>query len=189
MFEPTTPNLLTVFRILLVPVLVAALAAGTDRGDLLAAAVFVIASATDALDGWTARRQRSESTFGKLMDPLADKLLIAAALISLVALDRLEAWVATVVISREFAVTGLRQMAFEAGVVIGASALGKLKTVVQVALVLALIAVEGRPGWLDGLVYATVLVTVVSGADYFFGLRRRLAEAAVTRDRRATRAP
>ena len=81
------PNLLTVLRILLVPVLAAALLSGIDSGDLLAAIVFVIASITDALDGWIARRNKDESTFGKLMDPLADKLLVTAALVSLVSLD------------------------------------------------------------------------------------------------------
>ena len=175
MFEPTVPNLLTVFRILLVPVLVAALLAETPNGDALAAAVFVLASFTDALDGWIARRKQQESTFGKLMDPLADKLLVTAALVALVSLDRVQAWVAMVIIAREFAVTGLRQIAMEKGHVIPASIWGKLKTVFQAAMVMCLIAVEGDPAWLDALVYVTVGVTVLSGADYFFGLRRTLA--------------
>jgi CDP-diacylglycerol---glycerol-3-phosphate 3-phosphatidyltransferase len=80
-FELNLPNVLTVVRILLVPVLVAALLSATASGDLLAAVVFVVASVTDALDGWIARRRKSESTFGKLMDPLADKLLVVAALV------------------------------------------------------------------------------------------------------------
>ena len=87
MFDVNVPNLLTVFRILLVPVLVAALL--SETGDLLAAIVFAIASITDALDGWIARRRKSRATFGKLMDPLADKLLVTSALVSLVSLDRL----------------------------------------------------------------------------------------------------
>ena len=178
MFELNVPNLLTVFRILLVPVLVAALLSETPNGDALAAGVFALASFTDALDGWMARRNRQESTFGKLMDPLADKLLVTAALVALVSLDRLEAWVAMVIIAREFAVTGLRQIAFEKGHVMPASIWGKAKTVVQVAMVMCLIAVEGDPAWLDGLVYATVAITVLSGADYFFGLRRLLAASA-----------
>src|ERR687889_857329 len=89
MFDLNLPNVLTLFRILLVPVLVAALLSGLDSGDLLAAIVFGIASITDALDGWIARRNKNESTFGKLMDPLADKLLVTAALVSLVSLNRL----------------------------------------------------------------------------------------------------
>jgi CDP-diacylglycerol--glycerol-3-phosphate 3-phosphatidyltransferase len=170
-FELNVPNALTVFRILLVPVLVAALLSGASS-DALAAAVFVLASFTDALDGWLARRHKSESNFGRLMDPLADKLLVTAALVSLVSLDRVQAWVAMVIIAREFAVTGLRQMAMEQGHVMAAGGWGKLKTVLQIAMVLALIAVDGSPAWVDALVYVTVAVTVASGADYFFGLRR-----------------
>jgi CDP-diacylglycerol---glycerol-3-phosphate 3-phosphatidyltransferase len=139
--------------------------------DALAAGVFILASLTDALDGWLARRNKSESTFGKLMDPLADKLLVTSALVSLVALDRVQAWVAMVIIAREFAVTGLRQLAIEQGHVIAAGSWGKIKTVLQIAMVLALITVEGSPVWVDILVYVTVAVTVYSGADYFFGFR------------------
>jgi CDP-diacylglycerol--glycerol-3-phosphate 3-phosphatidyltransferase len=174
MFELNLPNVLTVFRILLVPVLVAALLSEAGSGDLLAAVVFVIASLTDALDGWIARRNKSESTFGKLMDPLADKLLVVAALVSLVALDRLSAVVAMVIIAREFAVTGLRQLAMEDGHVIPASSWGKLKTVAQIAMVLVLIAVEHRTPLVDVLVWVTVVITVASGADYFFNFRSLL---------------
>jgi CDP-diacylglycerol--glycerol-3-phosphate 3-phosphatidyltransferase len=173
-FELNLPNVLTVLRILLVPVLVAALLSATASGDLLAAVVFVVASLTDALDGWIARRRQSESTFGKLMDPLADKLLVVAALVSLVSLDRLSAWVAMVIIAREFAVTGLRQLAMEDGHVIPASAWGKVKTIVQIAMVLVLIAVDNRTVAVDLLVYVTVVITVASGADYFFNFRSLL---------------
>ena len=110
------------------------------------------------------------------MDPIADKLLIAAALISLVSLDRLAAWVAMVIIAREFAVTVMRAIAAERGVVISASWMGKVKTVLQIAAVFALIAANPAPVWVDVLVYLAVAATVISGADYFFGLRKRLAE-------------
>jgi CDP-diacylglycerol---glycerol-3-phosphate 3-phosphatidyltransferase len=171
------PNLLTVVRILLVPVLVVALLDKTGGGDLLAAIVFAAASATDAIDGWLARSRGSVTTFGKLMDPIADKLLIIAALIALVSLNRLEAWVAMVIIAREFAVTVLRvAVGSQQHVVIPAGQLGKMKTVLQVAMVICVIAVHGHPLWLELLIYATVLITVLSGADYFFGLRRRLTE-------------
>jgi CDP-diacylglycerol---glycerol-3-phosphate 3-phosphatidyltransferase len=173
-FDLNLPNALTVFRILLVPVLVAVLLSESPSGDLLAAIVFAVASFTDALDGWIARRRKSESTFGKLMDPLADKLLVTSALVSLVSLDRLAAWVAMVIIARELAVTGLRQIAIEQGHVIPASLWGKLKTAAQIAMVMCLIAVDGSPGWVDAVVYVTVAITVLSGADYFFGLRRML---------------
>ena len=102
------PNVLTVVRILLVPVLVVALLEKTGSGDLLAAIVFAVASVTDAIDGYLARSRNSITNFGKLMDPIADKLLIVAALVVLVSLDRLAAWVAMVIIAREFAVTVLR---------------------------------------------------------------------------------
>jgi CDP-diacylglycerol--glycerol-3-phosphate 3-phosphatidyltransferase len=171
-FETSLPNLLTVLRLFLVPVLIAAMLSSWRHGDLLAALVFTGAAVTDALDGWIARRRSITSNFGKLVDPLADKLLITAALVSLVSLDRLAAWVAMVIIAREFAVTGLRQLAMERGrEVIAASVWGKLKTVMQVAMVLLLIGVDPATLWVDLVVYATVAVTVLSGADYFFGLR------------------
>jgi CDP-diacylglycerol--glycerol-3-phosphate 3-phosphatidyltransferase len=177
------PNVLTVLRILLVPVLVVALLDGTDHGDLLAAIVFVVASLTDFVDGWLARSRGSVTTFGKVMDPLADKLLVIAALLSLVSLDRLDAWVAMVIIARELAVTLLRLQVSqgEDGVVIPASQLGRVKTVMQVAMILCLIAVSGDPAWLDALVYATVAVTILSGADYVFGLRRHVRQARAER--------
>ncbi|MHB8657740.1 MAG: CDP-diacylglycerol--glycerol-3-phosphate 3-phosphatidyltransferase [Solirubrobacteraceae bacterium] len=171
------PNVLTVVRIMLVPVLVVALLEKTNDGDLLAAIVFSVASLTDAIDGYLARSRNWVTTFGKLMDPLADKLLIIAALVALVSLARLQAWVAMVIIAREFAVTVLRvAMGAQQGVVISASLWGKLKTAFQVAMVLALIAFHPRPFPVSLLVYVTVVVTVVSGADYFFGASRRRIE-------------
>ena len=171
MFELNASNVLTLVRISLIPVLAALLLSTLSNSDLLAAIVFVLASATDALDGWLARRRQQITQFGKLMDPLADKLLITAALVSLVALYRLDPWVAMVIIAREFAVTGLRMLAIEQGEVVSASVWGKLKTTTQVAMVLALIWVDGPRTWVDILVYVTVVVTVLSGADYFIRLR------------------
>ena len=193
MFPLNLPNLLTVARILAVPVLVVALLDETPNGDTFAAVVFALAALTDGLDGYIARSRGSVTTFGKLMDPVADKLLIVAALISLVSLGRLAAWVAMVIISREFAVTALRAVAAEQGVVISASWLGKLKTILQVAAVFALIVVsEPVPLGVDLLVYAAVAATLISGADYFFGLRRKTEEASSRPARkpepRATRA-
>ncbi len=170
------PNVLTVLRILLVPVLVVALLTETASGDLLAAVVFAVASLTDAVDGWLARRSGAITTFGKLMDPVADKLLILAALVALVSLQRVDAWVAMVIIAREFAVTATRMAASQQGVVVAAAGWGKAKTVVQVACVFLLIAVDGSPFWLDLLVDATVAITLISGVDYFVGLRRMLRE-------------
>jgi CDP-diacylglycerol---glycerol-3-phosphate 3-phosphatidyltransferase len=176
------PNALTVIRILLVPVLVVALTVETRGGTAIAAGVFALAALTDGLDGYIARSRRSITTFGKVMDPVADKLLIAAALVSLVSLDRVAAWVAMVIIAREFAVSGLRIAAGQQGVVIPASLLGKAKTIVQVAAVLALIAAPDRHAlWVQALVYAMVAVTLLSGADYFLNFRRRLDELSRSR--------
>src|SRR6202034_1570229 len=177
MFPLNLPNVLTVLRIMLVPVVVVALLGNTPSGDVLAAVVFALASLTDFIDGYLARARGSITTFGKLMDPLADKLLIIAALLSLVSLHRLAAWVAMVIITRELAVTVLRLGATQAGVVMAASMFGKIKTCMQIAAVLVVIAVHDRPLWVSLVVYATVLITVLSGLDYFFGLRRRITQA------------
>ena len=176
MFPVNIPNVLTLLRILAVPVLVVALLEETPDGDVIAAAVFALAALTDGLDGYIARRRSEVTTFGKLMDPLADKLLVVAALISLVSLNRLAAWVAMVIIARELAVTGLRSVAAEQGVVIAASWLGKAKTLLQVAAIISLIAFYPSPVWVDVLLYLAVAMTLISGADYFLGLRRRIAE-------------
>ncbi len=177
MFPLNLPNVLTLVRILLVPVLVVALLDETPNGDTIAAIVFAVAAVTDGLDGYFARSRESITTFGKVMDPIADKLLIAAALISLVSLDRVAAWVAMVIIAREFAVSGLRVAAGQQGVVIPASVLGKAKTIVQVGMVMALIAAnDSGAAWVQALVYLAVALTVVSGADYFLNVRKRIDE-------------
>jgi CDP-diacylglycerol--glycerol-3-phosphate 3-phosphatidyltransferase len=186
-FPLNLPNALTLIRILLVPVLVVALTVETPHGSTIAAVIFALAALTDGLDGYIARSRQSITTFGKVMDPVADKLMIAAALLSLVSLDRLAPWVAMVIIAREFAVSGLRIAAGAQGVVIPASGLGKIKTIVQVAAVLALIAVD-NPGvaWVQALVYLMVAITVASGADYFLNFRRKLEEVSSAREKRVS---
>ncbi len=172
------PNALTLFRILLVPVVVVALLVETDSGSVVAAVVFAIAASTDGLDGYIARARQSVTSFGRVMDPIADKLLIVAALISLVSLDRVAAWVAMVIIAREFAVSGLRIWTGQQGVSIPSSPLGKLKTVVQVAAVLALIAAsDPDAAWVLVLLYVAVAITVVSGLQYFVFARRGVDRA------------
>ena len=182
MFGLNLPNFLTVLRILLVPVLVVALLGnGGEASDILAAIVFWVASVTDAIDGWIARSREQITTFGKLMDPVADKLLVIAALLSLVSLGRLEAWVAMVIIAREFAVTVARLQARAEGLVIPANWWGKAKTGVQMLTILLLILFDPSPVWVDALVYVMVGVTIISGIDYFFGMRRLLREAEARR--------
>src|SRR6201992_1103939 len=163
-------------RILAVPVVVVALLGETPNGDVIAAVVFALAALTDGLDGYFARSRGSITTFGKLMDPLADKLLIIGALVSLVSLGRLAAWVAMVIIGREVAVTILRTIAAERGLVISASWLGNAESGPQVGAVIALIAANTAPLWLTVPPYLALAVTVLSGADYFFGLRKRIEQ-------------
>jgi len=170
-FPVNLPNLLTVLRIMLVPVLVVALLGNTPAGDVLAAMVFALASLTDFVDGYLARARHSVTTFGKLMDPLADKLLITAALIALVSLHRLQAWVAMVIIAREFAVTGLRLIAAAQNVVISASPWGKVKTTMQVAAIIALILDDPPHTATTVLVACAVAATIWSGIEYFISSR------------------
>jgi CDP-diacylglycerol--glycerol-3-phosphate 3-phosphatidyltransferase len=183
-FTPNVPNLLTVLRILLVPVLVVALVDETSS-SWLAAGVFAAASLTDAIDGYLARSRKQVTTFGKLMDPVADKLLIVAALVVLVSLHRVPAWIAMVIIAREFAVTVTRMAATGQGVVVSANWWGKAKTIVQVAAIFFAIGFDPTPVAVEVLLYLAVAITVVSGIDYFFGLRRMLAEAEARRAQRA----
>jgi CDP-diacylglycerol--glycerol-3-phosphate 3-phosphatidyltransferase len=135
------------------------------------------------MDGYLARTRNAITTFGKLMDPIADKLLIIAALVALVSLDRLAAWVAMVIIARELTVTVTRMQATQHGVVIASNWWGKAKTITQVAAIFFLIAIgHPTPVWVDGLVYGMVAITIVSGVDYFFGLVRVLREAESRRE-------
>ena len=171
MFPLNLPNALTLLRILAVPVVVVALLGETPNGDALAAGVFALAALTDGLDGYFARSRDAVTNFGKLMDPIADKLLIAAALVSLVSLDRLAAWVAMVIIAREFAVTGLRLIAASQDVVIAASQWGKIKTTLQVAAIIALIVDDPPHTVTTVLVAVAVAATIWSGVEYFIAAR------------------
>jgi CDP-diacylglycerol--glycerol-3-phosphate 3-phosphatidyltransferase len=178
-------NSITIARILLVPVFLVLLLAGLPEpwGDLAAAAVFILAAATDKLDGYVARRNKQVTTLGQFLDPLADKLLIAAALIALVAQDRVAAWVATVIIVREVAVSVLRIIGVSQGVSIPADRYGKLKTVLQIVYVVyvlfptadiaELIHVSTDVAvviqWI--LAALVVIVTLYSGVRYFMNAR------------------
>jgi len=132
------PNRLTLARLLLIPVFLLVISHESLYTDAIAAAVFVLSAATDGLDGYYARKNKQVTLLGKFMDPLVDKLLISAALVVLVDLGRLPGWIAVVIISREFAVTGLRSIAAAEGVIITASNLGKIKTVTQIIAITAL---------------------------------------------------
>ncbi|WP_054694712.1 CDP-diacylglycerol--glycerol-3-phosphate 3-phosphatidyltransferase [Syntrophomonas palmitatica] len=173
------PNKLTILRIILVPVFVFVLLVKIPYGEYFAALIFIVAALTDSLDGYLARRWRQITKLGIILDPLADKLLITAALISLVELRQMPGWIAIVIIGREFAVSGLRAVKAEEGVIIPASIWGKLKTLTQViAIILLLMQKLYLP--LTGIkfgmwaMYIAVVITIISGVEYF--LRFRIAE-------------
>ena len=175
------PNSLTLSRIFLVPVFLTVLLSGAFEltlggvvmnEDWLALVIFLSAAATDFLDGYIARSRHQVTTLGKLLDPIADKLLISAAFISLVELERVPAWVVVLIVGREFAVSGLRYVALAEGIAISASFLGKGKMAAQVVAV-ALLLVEPYGELYEMLAYpalvVAVVLTVISMIDYFRG--------------------
>ncbi|MBI4477007.1 MAG: CDP-diacylglycerol--glycerol-3-phosphate 3-phosphatidyltransferase [Acidobacteria bacterium] len=172
------PNLLTLSRIFLIPLLVVVLLTKFEgrlifgvRKELVGAAIFGLASLTDWLDGFLARRRKQITPLGQLIDPLADKLLVSAALISLVQMGLAPAWMVAVIIGREFAVTGLRSLAYSRGVAMPARPLGKVKMVMQViAIILLILGRDHLQGFfvLGQIALWLVLVaSVVSGVDYY----------------------
>jgi CDP-diacylglycerol---glycerol-3-phosphate 3-phosphatidyltransferase len=190
------PNLLTLLRIFFVPLLVAALLAdgtwfahwsGLLSRDIFALAVFLAAAATDLLDGWLARRWGQVTTVGTLLDPIADKLLISAALISLVDIHCVPAWIVILIIGREFAVSGLRSIAAASGYTIKASELGKTKMASQVVAIALVIAGIRWPE-LNQLallgMWAVMLFAIASAADYFRKFWRRIDDGVKQRRRR-----
>lgn len=163
------PNRVTLVRIFLIPVFVAVVTLKIPYGDYIAAAVFILAASTDGLDGYIARKRKQVTNLGKLMDPLADKLLVSAALIVLTELHRLPSWVTLMIIGREFAVTGLRALAVADGIIISAGWLGKVKTVTQIIAIVALFFISYLPPLLScSAVAVAVLFTLWSGWDYFY---------------------
>lgn len=179
-----TPNKITLSRIFLIPIFIIVLSISFDWGEwsiggtvlpishFVAALIFIVASGTDWLDGYYARKYKLVTNLGKFLDPLADKLLVASALILLVELDLASAWIVIIIISREFAVTGLRLVAAGEGIVLAASNMGKLKTVTQILAVILLL-LHNFPFSYVGFPFATVvlyiamIITAISGYDYF----------------------
>jgi CDP-diacylglycerol---glycerol-3-phosphate 3-phosphatidyltransferase len=183
------PIALTLFRIVVVPLIIVFVISSDRVRVLIAAVIFVAASLTDWLDGRLARRRNQVTQFGTLLDPVADKLLVAAALVALVQVDMIGAWVAMVIIGRELAVTGLRGVALSMGVVVPASSLGKLKTVGQYIAVTILILERGVPREYVpfhlisvGVLWVAVGLTVVSGADYFYRFLLKAGPRAIIKD-------
>ena len=165
------PNTLTTIRmILIVPFVMIMQITPDGNGRFAALAIFIIASMTDFLDGYIARKNHLVTNFGKFMDPLADKLLVSAAMICLVSMDRLPAWMVIIIISREFAISGFRLIAADNGIVIAASWWGKFKTVSQMIMIILLIAnLGGIFTILEQIfMWVALILTVVSLADYIW---------------------
>lgn len=174
----TVPNQITVARILFVPLLTFLILFDSGPSRVVAMVLFFLAAVSDAVDGYIARSRKQTSLFGKFADPIADKLLIAGALIAFVWLRELTPWVVLTIIAREFLVTGLRILAISEGVAIGARGLGKAKTISHVVLVLAILvdrSFQLGSGWSTfrtvALVVALIL-SVLSGVEYFYRSRR-----------------
>lgn len=165
------PNKLTILRVIMIPFFVVFMLTdiGGDYSNYIALVIFCVASLTDMLDGKIARKYHLVTNFGKFMDPLADKLLVGAAMICLIPMDKLPAWIVIVIISREFIISGFRLVASDNGIVIAASYWGKFKTVSQMFMIIFLIL--DLPGNIAGiietiLIYLALILTIVSLVDY-----------------------
>jgi CDP-diacylglycerol--glycerol-3-phosphate 3-phosphatidyltransferase len=197
------PNSITMSRIVMIPLLLWILSShfplqGHGEQEIVASVLFVLASLTDGLDGYLARKRGQITTMGMLLDPLADKIMVTAALVALVAYNPqvVKVWIAVVIIGREFLISGLRSIASSEGFTIQASELGKLKTVVQIVSVVSAILAHYWYDWQFGYlvipvqwiavaaIYFTVLVSTISAVDYFIGFWKRIDHA--SKDRRST---
>ncbi|GGA39151.1 CDP-diacylglycerol--glycerol-3-phosphate 3-phosphatidyltransferase [Paenibacillus physcomitrellae] len=179
------PNKITLSRIFLIPLMLVFLLideknfSSLDWGNyslplnqLIAALLFILAASTDGIDGYLARKNNMVTNLGKLLDPLADKLLVAAVLVSLTAMGKCSAWISVIIISREFAVTGLREVALLEGSVIAASKWGKAKTITQIIAISALLLNNFPFEWInipfdDIAIWLAAIITIYSGIDYF----------------------
>ena len=171
------PNKLTIIRVIMIPFFVLFLLSDLlgNASDWIALIVFIVASLTDLLDGYLARKHNLVTNFGKFMDPLADKLLVCAAMICLVELGRLPAWIVVIIISREFIISGFRLIASDNGVVIAASYWGKFKTTFQMIMICLLIADIQAIRFVTLLVTAIALIlTIVSLVDYIVKNKKKI---------------
>ncbi|MBQ2777937.1 MAG: CDP-diacylglycerol--glycerol-3-phosphate 3-phosphatidyltransferase [Peptococcaceae bacterium] len=173
------PNKLTIARMCMVPLFMIALMINTPESRIIATVIFALASLTDMLDGQIARKHNMVTNFGKLMDPLADKVLTAAAMICLVELGDLAAWIAVVIIFREYLITGLRSVAANENIVVAANIWGKVKTVCQM-IALMLLMLKPQIVALCGIdiglwvMYVAVALTIYSGLDYVLKLNKQI---------------
>ena len=176
------PNKITMLRIIMIPFFVFFMLTDVVKySNYIAAVIFIVASITDTLDGYIARKYNLVSNFGKFMDPLADKLLVCAALICLVSTDRLPAWIVIVIISREFIISGFRLVASDNGVVIAASYWGKFKTTFQMLMIIVLLLDFGGAFDLLGqlLVWISLALTIISLVDYLIKNKHVILEGSI----------
>ena len=197
------PNSITLSRIAMIPLLLWILSThfplkGHGEQEILASILFVLASITDGLDGYLARKRAQITTMGMLLDPIADKIMVTAALIALVSYNPhvVKVWIVVVIIGREFLISGLRSIAASEGFTIQASDLGKLKTVIQIVSVVSAILAHHWFQWTFGLliipikwtaitaIYFTVIVSTISAIDYFVGFWKQIDHA--SKDRRSS---
>ena len=195
------PNSITMSRIAMIPLLLWILTPhfpwhANGAQEITASVLFVLASITDGLDGYLARKRKQITTMGTLLDPIADKIMVAAALIALVAYNPqvVRVWIVVVIIGREFLISGLRSIASSEGFTIEASDLGKLKTVIQIICVVSALLAHRWEQWQIGFlivpvrwiaiaaIYFTVLVSIISAVDYFVGFWKKIDHA--SKDRR-----
>ena len=169
----TLPNWLTLTRILILPLLVLFLLQGSPASRAIAATIFIAAALTDCLDGYLARKHGQITPLGELLDPVADKLLIMAALLPLVALGKVDAWVVGILLGREFLLTAMRAVALRHGLVVAASPIGKAKMGLEVAAIILLI-IELFPPVGTILIWGAMIVSLVSAIDYFRKIAREL---------------
>lgn len=178
MKQMNTPNKLTLLRVIMIPFFVVFLLLNPGSwGKWAALAIFIVASMTDWLDGYLARRDHLVTNFGKFMDPLADKLLVCSAMICLIDLDRIPSWIVLIIIAREFIISGFRLIASDNGVVIAANYWGKAKTVCTMVMIIVLIAdLGGGVVILEQiLIYLSLLLTVISLVTYLWQNRTVLS--------------
>ncbi|MBI3803412.1 MAG: CDP-diacylglycerol--glycerol-3-phosphate 3-phosphatidyltransferase [Nitrospirae bacterium] len=171
------PNILTIIRVLLIPFFIFFFSQASLRSEIIAGIIFLVASLTDLLDGYLARRTSQVTQFGKFLDPVADKLLIVSALVLLVGNGRVPAWVAIVIIGREFAVTAFRAIASSEGIIIAAEGTGKYKMFLQTVAIIFLITDLPSPHFHQiGLVFlfAAMLLAIYSAGQYFIKFGRQV---------------
>ncbi len=166
-------NKITMLRVIMIPIFLIVLFSDIKNSNYIAAFIFIIASLTDSLDGYIARSKNLVTNFGKFIDPLADKLLVSAALISLIQMGKISSWVVIIIIAREFTITGLRTIAASEGMTIAASPLGKIKTITQLIAIISLLLDNFPFRLIDFpfdkvMVYVSLLFTILSGIDYLF---------------------